>query len=72
MVEAAAAADAGGMNARILGAAVFGAIAGAWLGRAVFKWLLDVGGTLQLILILAVGALGLVLGVAAELERQRS
>jgi hypothetical protein len=72
VVEAAAAADAGGMNARILGAAVFGAIAGAWLGRAVFKWLLDVGGTLQLILILAVGALGLVLGVAAELERQRS
>jgi high-affinity Fe2+/Pb2+ permease len=66
------AADAEGMNSRILAAAVFGGIAGAWLGRAVFKWLLDVGGTLQLVLILAVAALGLLLGVVSELERQRN
>jgi hypothetical protein len=72
VVAVARAADAPGMNARILGAAVFGGIAGAWLGRALFKWVLDVGGTLQLVLILVVAALGLVLGVASELERRRS
>jgi hypothetical protein len=66
------AADAPDMNSRILAAAVFGGIAGAWLGRALFKWILDVGGTLQLVLILAVAVLGLVLGVASEVERQRS
>ena len=51
---------------------MFGGIAGAWLGRALFKWILDVGGMLQLVLVLVVAALGLILCVAGELERQRS
>jgi hypothetical protein len=30
------------MTARIAGAGLFGAFVGAWLGRAAFKWILDV------------------------------
>lgn len=59
------------MTSRLLGAALFGAFVGGWIGRAIFKWLLDVDMPLQLVLILAMAALGVVIGVAGELERAR-
>lgn len=50
---------------------LLGALAGAWVGRAVFDWLLDVGGTLELVLIAAVAVVGAVLGVIAGLEAEQ-
>jgi uncharacterized membrane protein YeaQ/YmgE (transglycosylase-associated protein family) len=59
------------VTSRLLVAGVFGAFVGGWIGRAIFKWLLDLDGSLQLILILATAALGVVICVAGELERER-
>jgi hypothetical protein len=59
------------MTARMAGAVIFGAFVGAWIGRAVFRWVLDVSGTSLLVLILATAAAGGVLGVAAALEERR-
>jgi hypothetical protein len=59
------------MTARMAGAVIFGALVGAWMGRAVFKWVLDVSGTSLLVLILATSAAGAVLGVAGALEERR-
>jgi len=53
------------------GAIIFGAIVGAWLARALFKWVLDMSGTSLLVLILATAAAGGVLGVAATLQERR-
>ena len=59
------------MTARMAGAVIFGAFVGAWLGRAVFKWVLDVSGTSLLVLVLATAAAGGVLGVAGTLQERR-
>jgi hypothetical protein len=59
------------MTARMAGAVIFGALVGAWMGRAVFKWVLDVSGTSLLVLVLATSAAGAVLGVAGALEERR-
>jgi hypothetical protein len=59
------------MTARMAGAVIFGALVGAWIGPAVFKWLLDVSGTSLLVLVLATAAAGAVLGVAGALEERR-
>jgi hypothetical protein len=63
--------DAPAMTARMAGAIIFGAIAGAWISRALFKWILGVSGTALLVLILATAAAGGVLGVAATLQERR-
>jgi hypothetical protein len=59
------------MTARMAGAVIFGALVGAWMGRAVFKWVLDVSRTSLLVLVLATSAAGAVLGVAGALEERR-
>jgi hypothetical protein len=44
------------MSSRTGGAALFGAFIGAWLSRALFKWILGVDGT-PLWLLIAAGAI---------------
>jgi uncharacterized membrane protein YeaQ/YmgE (transglycosylase-associated protein family) len=55
------------MAARTLGAGFFGAFVGAWLARALFKWILDFDGTLLIMLIVATAAVGATVCVAGEL-----
>ena len=55
------------MAARTLGAGFFGAFVGAWLARALFKWILDVEGTLLIVLIVATAVVGATVCVAGEL-----
>jgi len=64
---AAGSADAGHMAARTLGAGFFGAFVGAWLARALFKWILDFEGTLLIVLIVGTAVVGAVVCVAGEL-----
>ncbi len=59
------------MRARRLSAGLFGAFAGAWLTRALFKWVLDVEGTLLIALIAAGAVVGAALAVAGEIEAER-
>jgi ABC-type transporter Mla maintaining outer membrane lipid asymmetry permease subunit MlaE len=59
------------MTTRMAGAVIFGAFVGAWIGRALFKWILDVSGTSLLVLVLATAAAGAVLGVAGALQERR-
>jgi uncharacterized membrane protein YeaQ/YmgE (transglycosylase-associated protein family) len=68
VVVAARSADAGAMLDRTIGAAIFGAVVGAWLGRALFKWILDLEGAT---LIAAVAATAVVAAaVCGVAERQ--
>jgi hypothetical protein len=55
------------MAARTLGAGFFGAFVGAWLARALFKWILDFDGTLLIVLIVATAAVGAAVCVAGEI-----
>jgi hypothetical protein len=55
----------------MVGAVIFGAFVGGWIGRAFFKWIVDVSGTSLLVLILATTAAGGVLGAAAALQERR-
>ena len=59
------------MAARTIGAGFFGAFAGAWLARALFKWILGLEGTLLIVLIVATAAVGAVVCVASELENDQ-
>jgi hypothetical protein len=59
------------MTARMAGAVIFGAFVGGLIGRALFKWMLDVSGTSLLVLILAAAGAGGVLGVAGALQERR-
>ena len=63
--------DRGRMAARRISAGLFGAFVGAWLGRAAFKWILDLDGTLLIALIVAGAALGAIVCVAGEIESER-
>jgi uncharacterized membrane protein YfcA len=59
------------MTASRIASALFGAFVGFWIGRALFKWLLDLDTG---ILVPAVGVLmlaGAVLGVAARIDEER-
>jgi uncharacterized membrane protein YeaQ/YmgE (transglycosylase-associated protein family) len=56
------------MTARKAAAGLFGAFVGAWLGRAAFKWVLDVPGEWQIVLIAATAIVGAVICVTAEEE----
>jgi hypothetical protein len=53
---------------RRAGAVIFGLLAGAWIGRAIFDWVVDVGGGLELALIGVVALIGAALGAVAEHE----
>jgi hypothetical protein len=54
------------MTGRRIGAAVFGAVVGGWIGRALFRWILDVDGSLQLVLILGAALAGAVVCLLGE------
>jgi hypothetical protein len=56
------------MSARRAGAAVFGAIVGAWIGRAAFKWILGVPDGWQLPLIAVTALVGAIVCATAESE----
>ena len=60
------------MTGRRLGAAGFGAFVAFWIARALFKWILDVDGTAYLALIAAFVIAGAVLGIAADLDDERT
>ena len=59
------------MAARAIGAGFFGAFVGSWLGRALFEWILDLEGTLLIVLIVAAAAVGAAVCVAGEIESGR-
>ena len=59
------------MAARTIGAGFFGAFVGSWLGRALFKWILDLEGTLLIVLIVAAAVVGAAVCVAGEIEGER-
>jgi hypothetical protein len=56
------------MTERAFAAGLFGAFVGARIGRALFKWLLDVEGTLGLAATLGVAAVGAIVCFVAERE----
>jgi hypothetical protein len=56
------------MTARTVGAILFGAFVGAWIGRAAFKWILDLPGDWPLALIAVTAAIGALVCYAGELE----
>lgn len=56
------------LTARTIAGAAFGAFVGAWIGRAIFVWILDVSRTWEIAALIAFGLAGVVIGVAAERE----
>jgi apolipoprotein N-acyltransferase len=61
-------ADAGSMTtSRRIAAAFFGTAAGLFLGRALFKWILDLHGAWEWAPIVAFALVGCVLGVVSDL-----
>jgi hypothetical protein len=56
------------LTARSIAGAAFGAFVGAWIGRAIFIWILDVSHTLEIVALVVLGLAGAVIGVAAERE----
>ena len=58
------------MAARTIGAGLFGAFVGAWLARALFKWILDLEGTLLTVLIVATAVVGAAACVADEIGNE--
>lgn len=57
VAPAGANADRVGMASRTIGAALFGAVVGAWVGRALFKWILDVDGIVPIVAVALAGAI---------------
>ena len=58
------------MNARMGAAVLFGLFVGGWIGRAVFRWILDVPDPWQIAAIVACAIAGAVIGVAGEREER--
>jgi uncharacterized membrane protein YeaQ/YmgE (transglycosylase-associated protein family) len=58
------------MTARKAGAGLFGAFVGAWIGRAAFKWILDLPGDWPVVLSIATALIGAAICVAGEQETQ--
>jgi hypothetical protein len=61
----------GAMTYRTAGAFAFGAFIGGWAARAVFKWILDLPGTVATALVLAAAVGGGVIGAVGEIEERR-
>ena len=59
------------MSERTIGAFVFGAVAGAWLGRALFKWILDVEGTALLVAVVGSALLAALVCAVGEATSSR-
>jgi hypothetical protein len=58
-------------SARTAWSALVGVLIGAWVGRAAFKWILDVEGTLLLVLVVACAGVGGTLFALAEREERQ-
>ncbi len=56
------------LPARTIAGGAFGAFVGAWIGRAIFVWILDVSRTWEIAALVAFGLAGVVIGVAAARE----
>ena len=56
-------------TARSIAGGALGAFVGAWIGRAVFIWILDVSRTWEIAALVVFGAVGAIIGVAAEREK---
>jgi hypothetical protein len=61
----------GPMTYRTAGAFAFGAFIGGWAARAVFKWILDLPGTLATALVLAAAVGGGLICAVGEIEERR-
>ena len=59
------------MTARTAGAGLFGAFVGAWIGRAAFKWILDLPWEWPLVLTVVTALIGAAICVAGEYEEAR-
>lgn len=59
------------MATRRIGAGFFGVFVGAWLSRALFKWILDFEGALLIALIVMGALVGAAVCVAGEIEGER-
>jgi hypothetical protein len=59
------------MTGRRLGAAGFGVFVAFWIARALFKWILDIDGTLYIALVAVFVIFGAVIALAVELEEER-
>ena len=55
-----------------IAARFFGTAAGLFLGRALFKWILDLHGAWEWAPIVAFALVGCVLGIASEIEGRRT
>jgi len=58
------------ITTRRAAAAFFGLAAGLFLGRAIFKWILDLHGVWEWGPIIAMALIGCVLGVADAIEKE--
>ena len=59
------------MTARTVGTTLFGALVGAWIGRAIFVWILDIARTWEIVAIVTCAVVGALLFAAGALEEQR-
>jgi hypothetical protein len=59
------------ISAKTAAAALFGAFIGAWIGRAVFVWMLDVRHAWEIVAMLGLGLVGAIVCVAGEVEERR-
>jgi hypothetical protein len=56
------------LTARSIAGGAFGAFVGAWIARAIFIWILDVGRPWEIAALVAFGLAGAWIGVAAARE----
>jgi hypothetical protein len=59
------------VSSRTAGAAVFGALVGAWIGRAIFAWILDVPRTGEIVAMVVLAAVGALVCAAGEIEERQ-
>ena len=56
------------LTARTIAGAAFGAFAGAWIGRAISIWILEVSRTWEVAALVVFGLAGAVIGAASARE----
>jgi hypothetical protein len=71
VVAAIRTADPVAMIDRTIGAAIFGAVVGAWIGRALFKWILDVEGPTLIAAVAATAVISAIVCGVAERQSAR-
>ena len=71
VAAATATADAGTMNGKLIGAFCGGAFIGQLAARALFDWVLDIGGTLEIVLIVGTALLTALVFLAGQISEER-